>query len=172
MEFSIERASGEDAEMMADIIEKVWEHIDNKHWFIADDSEYTTRILKEGSSLGYKAVEKDSGAVAGVFIVVLPGMKEENLGRDIGLAQEELKKVAHMESVAILPSYRGNGLQYSMMQRGEADLKKMGYKYLMCTVHPDNYYSRNNVIRQGYEVVLTKEKYGGYIRDILLKKLF
>lgn len=42
----------------------------------------------------------------------------------------------------------------------------------MCTVHPENYYSRNNVIRQGYEVVLTKEKYGGYIRDILLKKLF
>ena len=172
MEFIIERASGEDAEIMAEIIEKVWADIDNKHWFVADDSEYTTRILKEGNGLGYKAVEKDSGAIAGIFIVALPGMKEENLGRDIELAQEELGKVAHMESVAILPSYRGNGLQYALMQQGEADLRKMGYSYLMCTVHPDNLYSKNNVIRQGYEVVLTKEKYGGYIRDILLKKLF
>ena len=83
MEFYIERASGEDAEMMADIIEKVWDDIDNKQWFVADDSEYTIRILKEGNGLGYKAVEKDSGAVAGIFIVALPGMKEENLGRDM-----------------------------------------------------------------------------------------
>ena len=172
MEFIIERASGEDAKMMADIIEKVWDDIDNKQWFVADNSEYTTRILKEENGLGYKAVVKDSGVVAGGFIVSLPGMKEENLGRDIELAEEELGKVAHMESVAILPSYRGNGLQYAMMQQGEADLKKMGYRYLMCTVHPDNLYSKNNVIRQGNEVVLTKEKYGGYIRDILLKKLF
>ena len=172
MEFVIERASGKDAKMMADIIEKVWEDIVNKEWFVADDKDYTTRILKEENGLGYKAVEKDSGTVAGIFIVSLPGMREENLGRDIELAKEELGKVAHMESVAILPSYRGNGLQYALMQQGESDLRKMGYRYLMCTVHPDNSYSRNNVIRQGYEAVLTKEKYGGYIRDILLKKLF
>ncbi len=172
MEFIIERASEKDAEMMADMIEKVWEDIENKEWFVADDIDYTTRMLKEENGLGYKAVEKDSGTVAGIFIVSLPGMREENLGRDIELAEEELGKVAHMESVAVLPSCRGNGLQYALMQQGEADLRKMGYRYLMCTVHPDNSYSRSNVIRQGYEVVLTKEKYGGYIRDILLKKLF
>lgn len=172
MEFKIERANETDAAVMADIIERVWKGINNKQWFVADDIEYTTRILCANHGLGYKAIEMDTKTAAGIFIVSFPGMKEENLGRDIELAGVELEKVAHMESVAILPAYRGNGLQYALMQRGEADLRKMGYRYLMCTVHPDNSYSRNNIIRQGYEVVLTKEKYGGYIRDILLKKLF
>ena len=109
---------------------------------MADDIEYTTRILCTNHGLGYKAIEMGTNTAAGIFIVTFPGMKEENLGRDIELAGVELEKVAHMESVAILPAYRGNGLQYALMQRGEADLRKMGYRYLMCTVHPDNTYSR------------------------------
>ncbi|HBG12936.1 MAG TPA: hypothetical protein DDX68_16840 [Clostridium sp.] len=58
-----------------------------------------------------------------------------------------------------------------MMKTAEEELRKQGYRYLMCTVHPENRYSKNNIIKQGYQVVLTKEKYGGYVRDILLKKL-
>lgn len=171
MEFIIERADDSDAGTMAEVIAQVWEGIEKKEWFVADDLEYTTRILKDGNGLGYKAVLKDTKTVAGIFIVSLPGLKDENLGRDIGLNKEELLKVAHMESVAIRPQYRGNGLQYALMQAGEKDLKNMGYHYFMCTVHPDNAYSKKNVMRQGYQVVLTKEKYGGYIRDILLKEL-
>lgn len=171
MEFLIKRAALEDHQALAGVIESVWQQIERKDWFVADDPGYTYRTLQEGNGIGYKALLKDSGTLAGVFIVALPGRREENLGRDIGLSEEELGKAAHMESAAILPEYRGNGLQYSMMQAAEEELRKMGYRYLMCTVHPENVYSKNNVIRQGYEVVLTKEKYGGYLRDILLKKL-
>ncbi|WP_312446357.1 GNAT family N-acetyltransferase [Lacrimispora sp.] len=171
MEFLIERAVLEDYQIVADMIQSVWQQIQQKDWFVADDSEYTCHTLKEGNGIGYKAFEADSGALAGVFIAALPGSGEENLGRDIGLSEEELGKVAHMESVAILPGYRGNGLQYSLMKTAEEELLKQGYRYLMCTVHPENRYSKNNMIKQGYEVVLTKEKYGGYLRDILLKKL-
>lgn len=41
----------------------------------------------------------------------------------------------------------------------------------MCTVHPDNCYSRDNIVSQGYESVAVKEKYGGYVREIFLKCL-
>ncbi len=168
----IKRAAIEDYQIMADVIQSVWQQIRQKDWFVADDSEYTCHMLTEGNGIGYKAFEKDSGALAGVFIAALPGNREENLGRDIGLSQEELGKVAHMESVAILPEYRGNGLQYVLMNTAEEELRKQGYRYLMCTVHPENIYSKNNIIKQGYQVVMTKEKYGGYLRDILLKELF
>lgn len=171
MEFLIERAAIEDYQVLAGVIKSVWQQIERKDWFVADDSEYTFRVLQEGNGIGYKALLKESGTLAGIFIVTFPGSGEENLGRDIGLSGEELGNVAHMESAAILPEYRGNGLQYSMMQAAEEELRKMGYRYLMCTVHPENVYSKNNVIRQGYEVVLTKEKYGGFLRNILLKKL-
>ncbi|MDR1769998.1 MAG: GNAT family N-acetyltransferase [Hungatella sp.] len=171
MEFLIERAVPEDYQTVAEVIQSVWQQIQEKEWFVADDPEYIFHMLKEGNGIGYKAFEKDSGALAGVFIAALPGKGEENLGRDIGLPKEELGKVAHMETVAILSGYRGNGLQYSMMKTAEKELWKQGYRYLMCTVHPENRYSKNNIIKQGYKVVLTKEKYGGYLRDILLKKL-
>ncbi|GLC81838.1 GNAT family N-acetyltransferase [Lacrimispora brassicae] len=171
MEFLIERAVHEDYQIMTDVIQSVWQQIERKDWFVADDSEYTCRILKEGNGIGYKAFEKDSGALAGVFIAALPGKREENLGRDMGLSEEELGKVAHMESVAIFPEYRGNGLQYRLMKTAEEELRRLGCRYLMCTVHPENRFSRDNMIRQGYQVVLTKEKYGGYLRDILLKEL-
>lgn len=171
MEFLIERADPSDYLIMADVIQSVWQQIEQKDWFVADDSEYTRHSLTEGNGIGYKAFEADSGALAGVFIATLPGDREENLGRDIGLSQEELGKVAHMESVAILPEYRGNGLQYILMKTAEDELRKQGCRHLMCTVHPENKYSRNNMIKQGYQVVLTKEKYGGYLRDILLKEI-
>lgn len=171
MQFLIERAVPADYQMVADVIQSVWQQIQQKDWFVADDSEYTCHTLKEGNGIGFKAFDVDSGALAGVFLAALPGSSAENLGRDIGLTEMELGKVAHMESIAILPEYRGNGLQYTMMKAAEEELKKQGYRYLMCTVHPENRYSKNNIIKQGYEVVLTKEKYGGYVRDILLKKL-
>ena len=171
MEFFIERAVPEDYQLIADVIQLVWQQMERKDWFAADDSEYTSRILKEGKGIGYKAFSKDSGELAGVFLVSLPGTGEENLGRDIGFSEDKLGKVAHMESIAIFPEYRGHGLQYAMMQTAEKELKKLDFRYLMCTVHPDNEFSKNNIIRQGYEIVVTKEKYQGHIRDILLKEL-
>ena len=104
-------------------------------------------------------------------MLVFPGLSEENLGRDINLSETDLLKVAHMDSVAVLPQYRGHGLQNKLMQAAEAEARQRGYRYLMCTVHPDNHYSKNNVLKQGYHVIATKEKYGGYTRNILLKEI-
>lgn len=171
MEFIIERAAAHEFQTLADVIDAVWDQIENKDWFVADNSENIRDLLQEENGIGYKAIVKDSGNIAGVFVVTFPGRQEENLGWDIGLPNEELEKVAHMESIAILPEYRGNGLQYALMQTGEKELRQRGYGYLMCTIHPENVFSKNNAIKQGYKVVMTKEKYGGFIRDILLKKI-
>lgn len=171
MNFVMKRADIHNYKAMADVIQSVWLEINNKDWFVADDPEKLRLLLEEGNGLGYQAVEEESGALAGVFFVAFPGAGEENMGRDIGISEEELPKVAHMESVAILPEYRGHGLQYRLMLEGEEELKRRGYQYLMCTIHPDNQFSKNNAIRQGYEVMATKEKYGGFLRDILLKRI-
>ena len=86
------------------------------------------------------------------------------------LFRSELPLVAHMDSVAVLPGYRGHRLQRRLMEAAEKDLTESGFKFLMCTVHPDNRYSRNNVISRGYEPVMVKEKYGGIVREIFLKR--
>lgn len=168
--FRIERADVRDYRVFADIIQSVWNGLDKKEWFVADNAEYTYEMLQSGRGLGYKAVDADTGMTAGVFMAAIPGDSQENLGRDAGLSDEELLLVAHMDSIAILPKYRGHNLQYRLMQTAEGDLREKGFTYLMCTVHPDNCYSRNNIVKQGYESVTVKEKYGGYVREIFLKR--
>lgn len=171
MTFRIEKAAESDYLLFAGIIETVHEKLEQKEWFAADNAEYTYRMLKSGNGIGYKAVEEASREVAGIFLVTFPKDSEENLGRDIGLGEEELSLVAHMDSVAILPEYRGWGLQRRLMQHAEKELTEKGYRYLMCTVHPENRYSRKNVTDQGYTAVKTALKYGGYLREILLKQI-
>ena len=169
-EFRIERAVAEDYQVFADIIGTAWQAMDHKEWFMADDEAYIYRMLTTGRGTGYKAIDQKTGAVAGVFMAVAPGLDESNMGYDIGLGEEELPLVAHMDSVAVLPEYRGHGLQRRLMEAAEADLGAAGFRYLMCTVHPDNCYSRSNVVRQGYQAMTVKEKYGGHVREIFLKR--
>lgn len=169
--FRIQKAKPGDFRVFADIIQTVWNGLDKREWFVADNAEYTYEMLTTGKGIGYKAEDANTGRMAGVFLVTMPGMGEENLGRDIGFNRDKLPLVAHMESVAVLTEYRGHGLQYRLMQTGERELKREGFKYLMCTVHPDNLYSRNNVISQGYQSMMIKEKYGGYMREIFLKRI-
>lgn len=169
--FRILKAGPGDCQVFARIIQAVWSGLDKKEWFVADDEEYICRMLTTERGIGYKAVDENSGQAAGVFMAAIPGREAGNLGRDAGLGEEELPFVAHMDSVAVLARYRGHRLQYRLMQTAEADLKKAGFRYLMCTVHPDNHYSRNNIISQGYESVCVKEKYGGYVREIFLKRI-
>lgn len=169
--FRIERAVPEDYQVFAHIIQEVWQNMPKKEWYVADNAEYTHKMLNSGKGRGYKAIDLETGAVAGIFMAVVPGMEPENMGYDIGLPEEELSLVAHMDSVAILPRYRGHRLQRRLMEAAESDLRREGYRYLMCTVHPDNCYSRNNVIGQGYRSMMVKEKYGGYVREVFLKQV-
>lgn len=171
MEFRIERADVGDYRLFSDIIQTVWQNLDKKEWFVADDAAYTYEMLESKKGIGYKALAVDPGEVVGVFMAAIPGVSPWNLGYDVGMEEARLLLVAHMESVAILPGYRGHKLQYRLMQAAETDLRNQGFRYLMCTVHPDNCYSRNNVVSQGYKPVMVKEKYGGYLREIFLKDL-
>lgn len=169
MKFQIERAPANEYGLIASVIQQVWKELPQKEWFVADDSDQIRKILQQEKGIAYKAIA--DGETAGVFIATFPGLGEENLGRDMGLAEEELSLVAHMDSVAIFQNYRGHQLQVRLMQAAEEELRQMGYRFLLCTVHPENRFSKANIEKQGYNVVKTTVKYGGYPRDILLKDL-
>lgn len=171
MNFTIERALPSDYLLFTDIIQYVWEHMEHQEWFAPDNADYISRTLAPGHGIGYKAVEETTKDITGIFLVAIPGLDESNMGYDIGLSESQLLQTVHMDSAAILPMYRGHGLQYRLMQKAEEDLKELGFHYLLCTVHPENHYSRNNILKQGYEFVLQKKKYNGMIRDIMLKRI-
>ncbi len=169
--FKIEIATEQDIEIITKIIQTVLNQMPDNDWFAADNGEHVRQILANGLGKCYQAIEIKTGKTAGIFIVAFPGENDENLGHDIGLKPHQLKLVAHMDSAAVLPQYRGHNLQLLLMKQAENDLKIAGYRYLMCTIHPDNVYSKNAALSQNYKVMMTKEKYGGYLRDILLKEI-
>lgn len=170
--FNISRAKMADAIKIYDLMTSVYEKLDNKSLFFCDDLEYVkNHVEKYGfivKVVDNEKAESDEKIVASL-IVRFPKDLEDNLGRDVGIA--ELLKVAHIESVVVAMDYRGYGLQDKMIKFAEEIIVQRGYTYLMATVSPDNKHSLANFEKNGYEVVKIKEKYGGMIRAILLKKI-
>lgn len=169
MEFRIEKATVEEAEQIAALIEEVYETMPQKEWYVPDNAEYTNAMLASRRGVVYKAIEEESLELAAILMALYPGVCEENLGNEIGLSAHQLTEVVHMESAAVHPKYRGHGLQARLMEVAEQEACQRNKHYLMCTIHPSNQFSMNNALKLGYHVMDTKLKYGGKIRNILLK---
>ena len=170
MEFIISKAGREHGQEFARLIQQVWEAMEQKEWFVADSPSFIEESMISGRARGYWAKEIQTGRTAGVFLAVIPGPGSENLGKEGGLSREERKLAVHMDTVGVLPWFRGLGLQRRLMEQAEKDLKKEGFRYFLCTVHPDNRFSRENMEKLGYRQVWVGEKYGGYMRAVMMKR--
>ena len=80
------------------------------------------------------------------------------------------KKCANYKLCMVKRNYRGNNLQYILGTKLEAYAKEQGVDILCATVHPQNTYSKNNMIKLGYIHNTTIEKYNN-IRDLFYKTI-
>ncbi len=174
MQFDIEKnelLSNDTMYSYIQFIKKIRQDMPDKTWFAMDDDDVIMKRFQEKTAFVYTAKESETGRLAGIFMVTVPGLSEENLGHDLGFSEEDLLKSVHMDTAVILPDYRGNGLQARLMEKAEADCTRQGYVYLLCTIHPENRFSLQNARKLGYQVVKTTFKYGGLPRNILCKTL-
>ena len=105
-------------------------------------------------------------------MVKYPGLTDENLGYDIFPKDTNaLEKVLHMDSSTVLPEHRGHGLEAKMIAYAESLVDTSKYHYSFATVAPDNPASLKSLERNGYQVMVTKEKYGGLMRCVMMKTL-
>lgn len=58
MTFEIVKAEEKDYELFASIIQEVYEAMEEKEWFAADNAEYTYEMLKYSNGVGYKAIHQ------------------------------------------------------------------------------------------------------------------
>lgn len=168
-EFTIRRADLADLDSIMAIMETAVQTANQADWFVADNRDFVKRHLRqEGFVL---LADNQNQQTAGFLIVRFPGLAMDNLGLEFDDSKDRLLKTAHIETVAVLPDFRGNGLQVRLVQAAETLLSQTPYCYFMATVHPDNHYSLNSMIRQGYRILSTTTKYGGLDRHILYKNL-
>jgi ribosomal protein S18 acetylase RimI-like enzyme len=111
------------------------------------------------------------GELIGYSIICVPGNRDLNLGAHISLPESELKKVVHLQAVAVHPSCRGSGLQRLMIEEHLAVLKGMRCEHVCCTVSPKNPVSLRNMISQGFDIRGLKPMFAGWCRYIMHQSL-
>ena len=167
--YTIRRAIGADAEPIFELMQEIYDGLENKDLFVPGDLDYIRDNIDGG---GFTVVaEDDAGRLAGVFIFCYPLDSEENLGIDIGLSVDELPSVVHMDTVMVPKEARGHGLQSRMLKAGEEMVDKDRFHYFLATVSPDNPASIRSMEKNGYAPVITKKKYGGLMRRIYMKRV-
>ena len=113
----------------------------------------------------------DGERMAAFGVLYIAGDSTENLGRKIGLCEEEALATANYKLVIVRPEYRGKGLQRTLAGLLEDEARKLGFRHICSSVSPYNLHSARNFeaagyVRRGHAVL-----YGGLERDIFYKSL-
>lgn len=169
MPIEIRKGNKQDLENFIVLLQQVRQGMEHKEWFYLDPPETFRSMMEKGILQLWVAMDGDRTAAA--FDILIPGFEEFNYGYDLGFTKEELLQVINMDSVAVDPDYRGLGLQQKLMEAAEESVTGAGKRILLCTIHPDNRYSLNNALQQGFTIQKKLEKYGS-IRYILRKNIF
>lgn len=141
--------------------------LDRPNWYCVDSRDFFAEHI---SGSGFTLVARAEGQLAGFLTIRFPREAEDNLGSYLNLTGDDLLGVAHMESAAVHPDFRGNHLQRRLVEAAEAALRPTDYRHWMATVHPENRYSMSTLTALGYRPLLTTKKYGGLDRCILCKE--
>lgn len=128
--------------------------------FILNDNGLMVGAFAEGELVAFRAL-------------LVPEIDAEHLGRDFGLAEEELGDVIYQEISAVLPDFRGNRLQQKLAEVVMKELPKLNkrFRYVACTVAPMNIPSLKDKFTQRMHIAALKSKYDGLERYILVKDL-
>ena len=169
MKLTIRKGTPADVEALIRFLDAVRADMLRKDWFYLDPPDLVREMLSGGVMELWLAMDGDRMAAS--FDILYPGLASCNYGYDLGLSREELLRVIHMDTAAVHRDYRGLGLQRRLLERIEQELAGQGRRILLCTVHPENSYSLNNMLKQGYRIEKHVEKYGSE-RFILRKEIF
>ena len=164
----IRKGTAADTEAFIRLLQDVREGMSHKEWFYLDPPDEVREMMANGTMELWAAMDGDRLAAA--FDILIPGLDPYNYGYDLGFGEEELLRVINMDTAAVHPDYRGQGLQTRMIQESEREISQKGRMILMCTVHPENSFSLNNVLKQGYRIEKKLEKYSS-VRYILRKDI-
>ena len=169
MNLKFRKGTVEDTDRFILFLDEIKAEMQHKEWLYLDPPEVVREMMSDGTMELWLAMDNDR--IAAVFSVLYPGLCSYNYGYDIGLRDEELLRVVHMDTAAVHADYRGHGLQGKMVQLAEKELSGNGERILLSTVHPENRFSLSNMLGQGYEIQKRVGKYGSD-RFILSKNIF
>lgn len=130
------------------------------------DAEIDLMMERQGMTMGAFVHEE----LVAFHTVYFPHFGDDNLGRDVGVCEKDLLRVAHFEAVCVHPVYRGNGLQKQLADGLVSLLYGTPYDLLFETVSPLNLPSLRNILSTGFVIRGLKDKYGQEQRYIMFRE--
>lgn len=103
------------------------------------------------------------------FVCSMMGIPNDEASRELKLDANQ-NEIIDYGPMFVTKEYRGNKLQLQSLKFMDEYYKNRGYKYAVSTVSPDNNYSTNNFLLDGFSLVNTREFRRG-IRSIYIKKI-
>lgn len=142
-----------------DLVKKNMEY---PEWLGDFSKDNLVNMLNNGSKIWI--FYKNNEPVASMMLIP----SDEDALRKFGL-DLNYRDVVDYGPMFVNPKYVGNKLQYQMLQKIDKYSKSLGYKYAVGTIHPDNKYSINNLLKAGFELKGTRTFKRG-VRNIYLKE--
>lgn len=128
---------------------------------------YKRHVGQEGQSIGIFVRD----VLVAFVILRFARWAGDNLGRDLGVTEDMLSQVVHIEECAVRPGYRGRGFQRFLTRLRLDSARRAGFRFAASTVAPGNVASLSNLLRCGLSARTLSKKYGGYIRLIMCRDL-
>jgi len=166
--FEMEFLAEDSMQEMIELQDLILGHLPDPEIFFPHDRDYFHKIFQHDRSvIGVKVEDR----LAAYSIIRIPGHAQDNLGRDIGLVDDELDRVAHLQATVVHPAFRGNGLQRKMAATHLRVIRDLGFKHVCCTVSPKNPQSLANIICSGLVIKDLRPKFGDWWRYIMYANL-
>lgn len=150
--------------------EKILDAIDDKDIYVpTSKEEYLDYMNYPYYIVGVKTLDENKLIAVGIYVNI--GLNPHNYGYDLEYSDSDILKTSQIQSVLVLPQFRGNKLQILICEKLVDIAINNGDKFITATVAPTNPYSLNSFLKLGFTNEKEKLKYGGLRRYILSKKL-
>lgn len=153
---------------LLELQEDAFAHAGDSTDFLRRNTTETLLPCFGGDSLVLGAFDGEQLVAFGILYCA--GETKENLAHDLDEVTD-ITENANVKLVIVRYEYRGNGLQKEIIARLCTHAEKRGYKWLSSTVSPENPWSMNNLIANGFTEAKVLVKYGGLKRILYAKKI-
>lgn len=162
----LRRCQLSDLQAVIDLNETIYAALPDKSVLRHNSPEMITSCLEEPNvTLGIW----DSEVLVAIGMLYVPQCIEEDHAHDLDLRGDF--KAANQKLFLVREGYRGQGLQRQLIREVEKIAIARGYNLLCTTCAPNNMFSINNFLKEGYLYAKTEIKYGGLVRNLYYKLL-
>lgn len=155
-----------DLQVIIDLNEAIYAVLPDKSVLRHNSPEMIASCLEEPNvTLGVW----DGDLLVAIGMLYVPQCIEEDHFHDLDLQGDY--KSANQKLFLVRDRYRGLGLQRTLIREVEKTAIARGYNLLCTTVAPNNDFSINNFLKEGYVYAKTEMKYGGLVRNLYYKVL-